>query len=146
MIPQLIGEVLSAVGALWGAGSFAFAHASVSWPTTKGRIVASVVDENFDSRGHRREEPMIAYEYTVAGRGYVRAQINGGLDVSWSTTLRGISGAQEIVDQFPLDSEVDVHYWPRFPGVACLRPGRYAGGVWAIVASVSAFLVIHFLA
>jgi hypothetical protein len=66
----------------------------------------------------------------------VRSRINGGLDFSWSTSIPGITSARATVAEYPLDGKVDVFYWPRFPGIACLRPGRYCGGITLAILGV----------
>jgi hypothetical protein len=139
----LIFEVIGYVGAGWGLRATVFAYASSTWPSTKGRIVASVLDVSVAGEGQRTEAPLIAYEYSVNERIFVRAQVDGGLDWSWSTSLAGISSASATLRQYPLDKEVSVFYWPMAPGVCCLRPGKYIGAAALIVVSLGIVVVAH---
>ena len=146
------GEIAGGVGILIGCGGLLFAKLSGSWPSTKGLVVASLVDGGFDSSfssGSRMsfgysEWARIAYEYSVGGRTYTRSQVYGGLDFAWSSMLPGLSSAAETVRALPLDAEVDVFYWPAFPCVACLRPGRFAGGIVLVSASIIIFCICWF--
>jgi hypothetical protein len=145
MLVFLICAALGVVGIVFGGGSFWFAHASTSWPSTTGRIVASVLDVERDTNGKREESAEIAYEYTVGGATFVRSQINGGVELSWSTSVPGISGARDTLEELPIDAEVKVYYWPSYPGFSCLHPGKYAGGVFLIVISVIVMVAGYFL-
>jgi hypothetical protein len=134
---SLIVAIMGMIGAVWSIWSLWFAHASKSWPSTKGRIVASSVDSGRDSRGNLVERAEIAYRYFVGDLELVRSQINGGLELSWTTSIPGISGARDTADSLPLDAEVNVYYWPSHPGIACLRPGKYIGGLFLLMLSAA---------
>lgn len=74
----LMVEAAGGLGIVWAGVSLLFAHTSKSWPSTRGRIVASVLDVGHDSRGNRIETAEIAYMYSVDGREFVRSRMNRG--------------------------------------------------------------------
>jgi hypothetical protein len=137
--PRLLAFIMGAAGTLGSLFALGKTRLSLYWPKTRGKIVASLVDVTYDRYG-RQEEPEIAYQYTVDGRTFNRSSINAGGDTSWSLSVPGISSAQGTVDEYPVDREVDVYYWPRFPGVACLKPGGGTAATVVVLVIALAFL------
>lgn len=112
--------------------------ASLRWPTTEGRIVSSSVVERYVSskrpggagpRGTPRRtggisyQPEVVYEFSVDGKSYSNSRVDF---MTWRSG-RGRSYAHEIVDRYPEDSSVKVHYAPTNPTDSVLEPGPTAG-------------------
>ncbi len=104
------------------------AKESMSWPSVKGRIVESRIEKKikykYDGREKKREVsyiPHIGYEYMVDGQHYSgsRVSFNGISTTYW--------GAKRLVDRYPENKMVDVHYNPDNPKNAVLEPGASLG-------------------
>ena len=92
-------------------------QASESWPTTTGTITTSELRTQRSGDGYTYS-PRVVYEYSVAGETYT----SGRITVADGSSSRA-NGAQEKVAQYPLGTEVAVHYDPDLPTEALLEVG-----------------------
>ena len=90
------------------------------WPTAKGRIIVSKVDEFRTGRGIRVARLCldIDYLYMVKGVIYEGHRVN----VGWAC-FGSESSVKRALKRYPVGKEVEVHYDPRDPSRALLEPG-----------------------
>lgn len=96
------------------------AHASLLWPTTPGRVVASSVQIEIlgsDSDGVAHYVPDVRFTYMVAGATYT------GTTVAFRDLRGWKKHAAAIVARYPVGAEVAVHYNPDAPGECVLEAG-----------------------
>lgn len=102
------------------------AEASQNWPSAQGQIIATEIkkDVSEDAEGYTTTtyKPVITYSYNVMGQTYQSDKIAFGMTTSYGRMAK----AQEVLDQYPLDSPVNVYYDPDNPAEAVLE--RKAGG------------------
>lgn len=105
----------------WGAFELMRAHESSRWPSTTGIVTTSYVlkvQERKADHAMFSFYPKIEYRYTVLGQSYSAARIAFG-----GVTEASQHEAQKIVDQYPTDTTLTVHYDPNDPSVAVLKAG-----------------------
>ncbi len=95
---------------------------SKRWPSTKGRLIYAVVEEDGGMDGYG-ESASVMYEYEVKGRTYRCSLIRPAGDLGWSTNVPGLSSALVTVEEYQRRASLDVHYCPCLPQYACLKPG-----------------------
>jgi hypothetical protein len=108
--------------------------AAQGWPSVRGTIVRSEVEEFWDrTDGHSSKSYRAAVEfaYQVRGRDYRGNQIKLGVAVSGSRPA-----AEKVTAKYPAGSVVDVHYDPANPGTAALE--NPTGMTWLILAVAAA--------
>lgn len=86
--------------------------ASLTWPTTPGRIVSSELKQS-PKLGAR---PVITYAYTVTNQAYT------GTIASFIGT-NSLQDAQRLVSAYPAGADANVHYDPEKPSLAVLETG-----------------------
>jgi len=109
--------VLSGLGIIcYGLYSTYYGKASLTWPTCTGTVTKSECRLS----GGRRSSYMleITYSYTVSEQEYTGNRYAFG-NPSFST----YSDAKDIVDEYPVHSEVTVYYSPDHPEASVLMPG-----------------------
>ena len=91
-------------------------NAARNWASTTGKITKSRVEVTGGERA--TISPHIVFEYNVYGRDYSGSQIKAG-DVHWASyTSRA---AYDVVDKYPVGSEVTVFYDPENPEQSALE-------------------------
>jgi hypothetical protein len=108
--------------------------AAQGWPSVRGTIVKSEVEEFWDrTDGHSSKSYRAAVEfaYAVRGRDYRGSQIKLGVAVSGAR-----AAAEKVTAKYPLNGAVDVHYDPANPGTAALE--NPTGMTWLIFAVAAA--------
>ena len=135
------GYLLLLVFALPGIGVFSSgirdlnqAKASVDWPTSPGKVLSSSVKHERDSDGDTYHAEVV-YEFKVNNTTYSSKRIAYG-DYGSSNP----SHAQKIVNQYPQDKNVTVHYMPNNPKVCVIEVG-----VKGKVSSSLQFIGIYFV-
>jgi hypothetical protein len=93
------------------------AKASVDWPTSPGKVLSSSVKHERDSDGVTYYAKVV-YEFNVNNTTYSGKRIAYG-DGGTSDP----SHAQKIVNQYPQDKNVTVHYMPSNPKECLLEVG-----------------------
>jgi hypothetical protein len=99
------------------------ARRSVGWPTVRGTVTESRVEES--SAYARKQGPQkvydarVAFTYEVEGAKYTSARYR----VDPKTTYVSLSSAEAVVARYPVGSEVQAHYKPGDPSFAVLEPG-----------------------
>jgi len=88
-----------------------------SWPVTEGNITSSEVVD-WGAVNHHDYRPQISYQFQVGGRYYSSSQISSGA-IYYSGD--GSKEATEIVNRYPVGSQVQVHYNPNNPSNAVLE-------------------------
>lgn len=141
--------VLIAALAFWLAGSFALymarrtqklGAASLTWPTTPGRIVSSEVKQT--PKGGAR--PIIAYTYAVAGQSYTG-------HIASFTGTHSLQESQRLVTAYPAGADATVYYDPEKPSLAVLETGAkpvtvlWVMGGLLLAVSMTAFAVFAVL-
>ncbi|MCE9584770.1 MAG: DUF3592 domain-containing protein [Planctomycetes bacterium] len=89
-----------------------------SYPTTKGRVVSSRIEESQGSDGHRDRLYGVRAEYTFAveGKAYAGHTVHPMMESSSSH-----SSAVNELARYPAGKEVDVHYNPADPSSCFLE-------------------------
>ena len=109
--------------------------ASMSWPSTTGRIITSTVRQNSstDEDGHVSftYSPVVEYEYTVNNQVYKGKTINYGI-----TAMQDRNAAQKEVDRFTPGAQVPVYYNPEKPQEAVLEKKEVKANVGLIIGIV----------
>ncbi len=75
----------------------------------------------------------IVYDYRVSGRSYSSSRVTSG-DYSHDRTL-----AQALLQRYPIEAHVTVHYSPNDPSVAVLETG-VTEGIWFFPVGAIIFL------
>ncbi len=114
-----------------------------SWPATSGRVLSSTIDE--DTRTTRRDgrtrtettyEPIVRYEYTVAGTTYA------GDDVTAGGYGGGLDRAYRMVGRYPAGAATTVYYDPDRPDRAVREPGADVRNVYLFGGGGAVFGVV----
>jgi len=118
------------------------AKATQDWPATSGRITNVEVASRTSSRqsnGHTvrsvRYEPLVTYEYQVAGSVYTGVKIQQN-----PKTYASKSKADEVVKQYPVGTTVMVYYDPQKIEDAVLVQG--GGGAMGTIFGGAALIVL----
>jgi hypothetical protein len=82
-------------------------HSASAWPETAGTVVDGQTGYTPGMRGGKNYYAMIDYHYLVQGHKYM-----GRLK---KNTLGGQAQAQRLVEKYPPDSAIQVHYNPLRP-------------------------------
>ena len=101
---------------------------AIRWPTTTGRVIeASINKSRHGGLSGRGYEPRVLYQYEVGGIPYTADRLTLGLQA-----LRTSEKAAEKVLGLRRGDSVQVHYNPRRPSRAVLRPGATFMTFWAL--------------
>jgi hypothetical protein len=118
-------------------------EAAAAWPKTTGKVMTSTVESylhTIDGRSSTVYQPAVEYAYEVHGREFRSRQI----------TLNSKSGgsrafAEKAAAQYPVGKVVELHYDPKNPSQAALRPDSFHN--WIILAiALFAFAVAAYAA
>lgn len=128
----VIGSIIVVLGYLgtftWAGGQYAKAEQARSWPTTRGVIEVSEVIQSKNSDGDRMYSADIVYAYKVEEQSYE------GSEVTFGGNYKSGDRSQwtRLANQYPVGSEVEVHYDPEVPGISVLQPdvAGFIGWVW----------------
>ena len=115
-------HVVMGVGIFCIVGGFVYvwqAFASRTWPSVKGIIKMSEMSTSSDHDGGRRYQFVVEYDYSVSGMAYT----NNFYSYKPTYNAAQSRGARELVEKYPLESEVDVFYNPGNPKKSVLLPG-----------------------
>ncbi|MCK4538713.1 MAG: DUF3592 domain-containing protein [Candidatus Krumholzibacteria bacterium] len=90
---------------------------SGNWPTVKGKVTYTHADSR---RVNSKQEyqATVKYTYTVDGKSYTGKRITAS-----DVYQKSLSGANDIIDKYPVGGEVSVYYDPADPGTALLDAG-----------------------
>lgn len=124
----------------YGIGQLQLASESATWPSVEGRVVESEVLRKRDSEGSVTYHAEVFYEYRVAGMTY-----NGNRVAFGDYGSSDPGHARGIVNRYPADRRVDVHFHPGDPAEAVLETGRQ-GQAWFLPLFGSVFLAAGVLA
>ncbi len=122
---------------LFFVGSRRNSKQAANWPSVRGKIVRSKVEEyqerDSDGRLRTNYRPAVEFSYPVHGRDYHGNQIKVGLTVS-----AGKAYAEKVIAKYPAGSEIEVHYDPNDPSTAALE--NPTGMTWVVaVAALGCF-------
>lgn len=130
--PWLAGPLLIVAGigmAIYAKATLGDAKASESWPGVTGQVIYTDVDRvhkmsstSGSNSSEYRYVPEVQYEYQVEGVTYEGDRIQFG-----SSRERSRFRAQDVVDRYPITSEVTVYYDPANPSKSVLEPGADLG-------------------
>lgn len=119
--------------------------ASKHWPSTTGKIKKSEVswDINSGKSSSHTYSPALTFNYSVGGKEYESSNYK-----MYNPSFNSRSDAENIISQYPVDSEVTVYYSRQHPSIAVLKPGltlRFIGmpilsGIFVIILPVIALL------
>jgi len=87
-----------------------------NWTSTTGKVITSRVEVSGGE--HTSVYPRIVFEYHVYGKKYTGSQIKAG-DIHWASYTSRAS--YDMVDKYPIGSEVTVYYDPENPQQAALE-------------------------
>lgn len=92
------------------------AMASRHWPVVSARVVETAVEVHHDVEGGTWYEPIVRYEYRVAGRLYTGTGISFASEAVYS-----LAEGEARVAQYPVGTDVHVHVHPHRPDLAVLE-------------------------
>ena len=125
VVPCLI--LLGGLSGLWNSTEYLVdAYSSTTWPRTTGRVTRSELGSESDSRrsaDRTRFWPEVEYEYEVEGKKYQSNNITLDGLRSGPHVGTGKTQAENVLAQYPIDVQVDVHYDPRDPVRSTLETG-----------------------
>lgn len=87
-----------------------------SWPIVKGRVVGTSVEIHHDVESATWYEPIVRYEYRVAGQVYTGTSISFASEAVYS-----LAEGNARVAQYPIGTDVQVHVHPHRPDLAVLE-------------------------
>ena len=107
-----------------------------SWSSTVGTVTFSAIDVRKSGNRNSIQYPVVRYSYQVMGREYEANKIMPGPEV-------GGSGAQKVVERYPVGAQVTVFYDPNYPSNALLERGMpgYIKWLWVILVFLDMFLI-----
>lgn len=124
----IFGLIFLCVGigcAYFGLKTVQNARASSDWPTVKGKIISSDVEQKRSTSGSGRKRKSsttyhaeVYYEYAVNGVTQSSDRVSFG---QYGSSNSG--HAREIVNRYPAGSIVDVYYSEEKPEISVLEPG-----------------------
>jgi len=118
----LIFIVVGASVAFFGIRGLIRAKASMKWPTTQGKVVASSVESHHSSNSNGGSSTTyhaeILYEFAVGDTTF-----NGNRVAYGDYGSSSPSHARRIVNRYPEGKSVTVHYMPGNPEECLLEPG-----------------------
>jgi len=106
---------------------FWLARVSAGWPTVKGRITSSFIQEN--KNRWETYSPKISYRYSVNGA-ILEGNLIGHGQFGWGAYTETRDKAAAKIAQYPFDQTVTVYYDPQTPNRSCLEPARNDSGVY----------------
>ncbi len=126
------------------------ARLSLLWPTANGKVVSTNMAQHVsvDSDTHQRSvsyQPIVNYEYQIDNTHFSGQRIAFGADSFDYNT------AQKVLQRYPIDTDVQVHYDPNDPDSAVLETSASGGtlfvaiGITFLAITGIAILVIIFL-
>ncbi len=125
--PWMFAAVLG-VAAAWQAIRLWLGLTSTTWPVVEGQILRARIESrtDHDDDGVRSDYfvPVVRYRYRIAGRDYESTRLS--FRSLWAYDYEGI--ATELAGVVT-GQPCRVHYHPRFPALAVLRPGVSRWGV-----------------
>ncbi|MBI2441031.1 MAG: DUF3592 domain-containing protein [Lentisphaerae bacterium] len=114
----LIFVVVGASVAFFGVRGLIRAKASVDWPATQGRVVASSVEYQDSDEGSGTYHAEVMYDFSVNDTTFSGNRVAYG-DYGSSNP----SHARRIVNRYPKGKSVTVYYLPGNPEECLLEPG-----------------------
>ena len=125
---------------LSGRLSIRRAAESEAWPAADGIVIESTVAAKRE--GRQRYRPVVRYRYEVGGERYE------GSRIQWAASggYRKYTSARRILDSYRSGHAIKVHYDPKRPGVAVLKPGHAMGLRPMLVLAPTAAMYTIFIA
>lgn len=118
---KLLGGVLTLVGLgvlIFAIFDYYEAKSSTSWENTIGKILESTIESHRNDDGITYK-PVIVYSYKVNKKRYHSRVVYFGESLHHSS----IKVPQDLVNRFPIGSEVKVYYNPKSPSNSILLAG-----------------------
>lgn len=97
---------------------------SAHWPTVEGRVLSSQVKSEGGKKGGTVYSADINYAYTVNSGSFTSRRVRFG---SIDTGSRAYPAL--LVEKYPADSSVTVHYSASDPSIAVLEPGMQSSSL-----------------
>jgi hypothetical protein len=101
----------------FGLYRYNLGRASASWPSVKGKITYSHASPHKKKTGHEYM-PTVRYTYVVKGKHYTGTRITSSDEYQ-----KTLSGAQNVLRQYPAGGEVAVYYDSSDPARSLLEVG-----------------------
>jgi len=102
-----------------------------SWSSTVGTVTLSTIDVRKSGNRNSIQYPVVHYSYQVMGREYAANKIMPGPEI-------GGSGAQKVLDRYPVGTQVMVFYNPQNPHDAVLEKNAPAQWVmWLVLVIIN---------
>jgi hypothetical protein len=131
-------SLFSAGLGIWRAGEYVRGRAAARWPTTTGTVTATRIEETKTYRGGFRYTPVVRYRYAVAGAEYDGNRLAFGDDAGDGSH----SGAERVLQSYPVCTAVLVHYNSGRPGESVLQMGPDAWWLFDPVGWAVGFLLL----
>ncbi len=148
---NLIGYiVIIVIAAVFGAISFWYGWRTLQknklaagWPTVPGVIISAELDSyvkrDEDGDVTTMYTPLITYEYQVDGQGYTNNRVR--VQAYAATNMQSVSSKK--LEEYPVGSQVEVHYDPLNPEDALLEIGTGKVNLPIIIGIVCGLVVLY---
>jgi len=111
---------------------------TMGWPHTNGIVISTEVKRIPSSKGPSKFSPVITYTFKVDSVEYSSDRYS-------STGARGSSQwANEVIDEYWVNSAIKVFYNPRDPKESVIDPGLQSDNYWMTILSSFFFMVVLF--
>lgn len=105
-----------------------------NWSSTVGTVTLSTIDVHRSGSRNSIPYPDVRYSYQVMGREYEANKIMPGAEI-------GGSGAQKVIDRYPVGAQVTVFYNPNNPYEAVLeKKGPAPWIMWLVLVTINVVL------
>lgn len=148
---NLIGYiVIIVIAAIFGAISYWYGWRTLKknkiaakWPTVPGVIIsaelASYVKYDDDGDASTMYSPLITYEYEVDGQVYTNNRVR--VQAFLATNMQSVSAKK--LEDYPVDSSVEVHYDPFNPEDALLEIDTRKINIPMIIGIICGLIVLY---
>lgn len=111
------------------------------WLTASGRIVSAEVIRG--AKGY--EEFVVEYHFKVKGDIHKGSRLIAGGEMSWSSTIPGISSASSFADRYKVGDMVTVYYHSKYHWLNALERGDRWNTIPVLLIAVSMLLLLLFV-
>lgn len=109
--------VIGLILLVWTISQLVKLRMSHGWPSTMGSVIESKIQTgDYRRGGNYKYQPMVHYKYIVQGQNYTSSRITIE-DASYDD----VTVPQQIIDKYPLNKQVVIHYNPSDPQDAVLE-------------------------
>lgn len=125
---------------LYALFNFYVGYSSKNWPTTGGKVIhASVITKTNKaiSSKNKHYHPVVWYEYKLKNKVYKSKTIGNFVGFGNNKVY-----AENLIKDYPENSEIKVFYCPLYPGVAVLLPEMQQTAAHYLLLFTGVFIIL----